>query len=261
MKTIRFIILTAVIALLSVGTYASAQVLPVTNATTLKGQITPTAPIKMEIVNPVVNHSKDTLVTHMTPSDAVTVLVAGKSNESITHLSEMSTVHYSVDTLNVDQLAITSEPTTVIQNSVPDVTPTQVPTPTHPSNGTTVVSGTGKYYGNGMYGAQVQPVAQALVHTDPVTQSAPRVIYKTVYKNAPAKEPIPLLDEGIDDAQVVSSKTRIGDSQYGASTFGIRGISLAGVLTAIAVILVIMVAIQEYTTRKRYQQVHAHEYA
>lgn len=261
MKNTQFAMLIAILGFFGMFASASAQILPASSVLASKGHLVAVTPTNTGTLNPVANLN----ATPITAASAVInnnipLSVVGQNNAPLTPSVDLTVVYPNANTLNLDGWAIASQSVDPIQDPAPTPAPTPAPAPAPASNGGTGISGIGQYNGGGMYGAQIQPVAQTPVYTAPV-QSAPQVIYKTVYKDAPVKEQIPLLDESIDEAKVISSQDRTGDSNYGASTFGLGSISLVGVLAAIAVILVIMVAIQEYTTRKRYQQVHAHAHA
>jgi hypothetical protein len=144
----------------------------------------------------------------------------------------------------------------IATTSTPVVTTTQTPvvqTPVVSSNGGTGVVSVGQYSGGGLYGAQLNQNYSG--YASPVATSsqnqAPRVVYKTIYKQAePVKEIIPLLPE---DNQIAERDTHLA-----ASTFGLgNGMNLIAVLGVIAGVLALMVARQEYQARKR-MQAHAH---
>lgn len=254
MKNTQFAMLIAIVGFFGMFASASAQILPASTLIASKGNLVAINPNTSGTLTPAIDVNVAPISAAVIDT-AIPVSVIGQNNPPLTPAIDLTAVYPNGNTIAINGVVPAIQPVVPVQEPAP--TPT--PTPTPASSGGTGIISTGQHMGGGLYGAQIQPVAQTYAqsysNTTPVA-SAPKVVYKTVYKDAPTKEQIPLLDESVDS--VVS---RDVSSQHAASTFGLGGISLVGVLGAIAVILVIMVAVQEYTLRKRYEaaaRMHAH---
>lgn len=261
MKNTQFAMLIAIVGFFGMFASASAQILPASTLLATKGHLVAVTPNTTGTLTPAVNVNTTPIAANTAAiNNTIPLSVVGQNTGTLTPSIDLTVVYPNANTLNLDGLNIAAQPVVPVQEPTP--TPTPAPTPAPASNGGTGISGTGQYTGGGMYGAQVQPVTYSYTPAPVAAQTAPTVIYKTVYKDAPVKQQIPLLDETVDEAKIISSHDRVGTSQHAASAFGLGSISLVGVLAAIAVVLGIMVAVREYTAKKRYQeQAHMHVHA
>lgn len=259
MKNTQFAMLIAIFGFFGMFASASAQILPASEYLSTKSHLLAPA----TTTNTTISFGNNPAITNaviqanpVTSNPTITIVPANQNTTTLSSVINTAVVYPNANTINTNGIAIAQQPVVPVE---PVVVTTPTPTPAPSSNGGTGVVSVGQHTGSGMYGTPVVTPTSA-TYTAPVatTQSAPRVVYKTVYKEVPVKEQIPLLDETVSSFDDMD--TRNGD--HAASVAGLGGFSLIGILGAIAAVLVIMVAVQEYQFRKRYEQaVHMHAHA